>query len=86
MHIFSMIKTMGADEKKKLSEIYGEIAKIEILIMELDLEFSEKKEAEFIKNTFNIWQGIKKDFASILENAKKKWDTKEDSEKGCYFG
>jgi len=39
MHIFSMIKTMGADEKKKLSEIYGEIAKIEILIMELDLEF-----------------------------------------------
>lgn len=86
MHIFSMIKTLGADEKKKLSEIYSEIAKIEISVMELDLEFSEKKEAEFIKNTFNIWQKIKKDFWQILEVVKKKWDSKEEEGKKGYFG
>ena len=86
MHIFSMIKSLGADEKKKLSDIYKEIAMIEIEVMELDLNFSEKNEAEFIKNTFNAWQGIKKDFSKILEIIKKNWDTKLDDGKREYFG
>ena len=30
MFIFSLIKTMGEDEKKKFSEIYKELAKIEL--------------------------------------------------------
>lgn len=86
MHIFSMIKALGADEKKKLSDIYKDIAKIEIQVMELDLDFSEKKEADFIKNSFNTWQKIKKDFSKILDAVKKNWDSKSEEERKDYFG
>lgn len=86
MHIFSMIKALGADEKKKLLDIYKEIAKIEIQVMELDIDFSEKKEAEFIKNTFNVWQSIKKDFSKIIDVVKKNWDAKSEEGRKDYFG
>ena len=86
MYVFSIIKTLGANEKKKLSDIYKEIAKLEVNVMELDMEFSEKKEAEFIKDSFKIWQGIKKDFSKILDVIKKNWDAKEDENKREYFG
>ena len=86
MHIFSMIKALGADEKKKLSDIYKEIAKIEIMVMEVDLDFSEKKEAEFIKYSFDVWQKIKKDFSNVLDVIKKNWDTKAEEGRRDYFG
>ena len=86
MYIFSMIKSLGADEKKKLSDIYKEIAKLEIKVMELDMEFSEKKEADFIKESFKIWQDIKKDFSGILEIIKKNWDVKSEEGRRDYFG
>lgn len=86
MYIFSMIKTLGADDKKKLSDIYKEIAKMEIEGIKLDLDYSEKKEAEFIKECFAKWQIIKKDFFFVLEAIKKNWDAKADEGKRDYFG
>ncbi|MEX2017584.1 MAG: hypothetical protein WD876_03870 [Candidatus Pacearchaeota archaeon] len=86
MHIFSMIKTLGPDEKKKLSDIYKEIAKIELMVMEVDLDFSEKKEAELIKYSFDIWQKIKKDFSEVLAVVRKNWDVKADEGRRDYFG
>ena len=86
MYVFSMIKTLGADDKKKLSDAYKELAKMEIRGMELDLDFEEKKEAEFIKDSFKMWQETKKDFHSILETIKKNWDVKTDEERREYFG
>ena len=86
MYIFSMIKTLGADDKKKLSDIYKEIAKTEIRVMELDLNFSEKKEADFIKDSFKLWQSIKNDFSSIIDVIKKNWDAKSEEGRRDYFG
>lgn len=86
MYIFSMVKILGTDEKKKLSDIYKEVAKMEIRVMELDLIFSEKKEADFIKDSFKLWQGIKNDFSVILNLIKKNWDNKAEEEKRDYFG
>jgi hypothetical protein len=52
----------------------------------LDVEYSEKKEAEAIKKYYEMWQDIKKEFLEIVEVIKKNWDTKiEDNGKG-YFG
>jgi hypothetical protein len=86
MYVFSMVKTLGVDDKKKLSEVYKELAKIEIKVMELDLDFSEKKEAEFIKDSYNLWQSIKKNISSVTETIKKNWDIKSDEGKRDYFG
>lgn len=85
MFLFPIIKSLNTEEKNKLSEIYKKISKLEIEAMKL-IDYSEKKEAEFIKISYKIWQEIKKDFVKIIESVEKKSETKiEKTEKG-YFG
>jgi hypothetical protein len=86
MFIFSLIKTIGESEKKKLSEIYKELAKIELNLIEIDVNFSEKKEAEFINNSYKTWINLKKDFLSIIERIKSNWDNKNENMSSAYFG
>jgi hypothetical protein len=86
MFIFSIIKLLDAEEKKGLSEIYKELMKKEIQFIELDLEFDEKKEVEFIKNAYEFWQGIKKDMLKIIDKINKKWDNKFEVNSKGYFG
>ncbi len=86
MFIFSIIKILDTEEKKKLSDIYKDLMKREIKFIELDLEFNEKKEAEFIKSSYKFWQGIKKDLMNIMEKINKKWDDKSEVNSKGYFG
>ena len=85
MFLFPIIKSLNVEEKNKLSEIYKKLSKLEIDSMKL-IDYSEKKESEFIKNSYKIWQEIKKDFVKIIEAVENKTEAKvEKSEKG-YFG
>ncbi len=86
MFIFSLIKTMGETEKKKLSEIYKELVRIELNLIELDVDFSEKKEVDFINDSYKIWINLKKDFLSIIEKIKSNWDNKNENNNKAYFG
>jgi hypothetical protein len=86
MFIFSLIKTIGENEKKKLSEIYKVLARIELNLIELDLDFSEKKEAEFINNSYKTWMNMKKDFLEVIEKIKSNWDNKSENNNKGYFG
>lgn len=86
MFIFSIIKSIREEEKKKLSEIYKKLAKIEIRLVELDVGFSEEKEANFIKESYEIWKEIKKDFRDVIERIKSNWDTKFENNTKGYFG
>lgn len=84
--IFSIIKSLGQNEKKKLTEIYEKLVKNEIRLIEVDINFSEEKEAKFIKESHEIWQEIKKDILEIVDVIKKNWDNKFKIDKGSYFG
>jgi len=86
MFVFSIIKLIDSEEKKKLSEIYKELMKKEVKFIELDLEFDEKREAEFIKESYYSWQEIKKDILKIIENINRKWDNKSEVNNKGYFG
>jgi len=86
MFIFSIIKTIGENEKKKLSEIYKSLAKIELDLIELDIDFSEKREAEFINNSYKTWMNIKKDFMEVIDKVKSNWDNKHEINNKGYFG
>jgi len=83
---FSLIKNFNAEDKKQLSEIYKKLAKNEIKLIEVDTEFSEKKEAEFVKSSYKLWQGLKKDILELLDGVEKKWDNKFEVDKKGYFG
>jgi len=86
MFIFSVIKSLGTEEKEKLTETYKILSKKELELIGLDVEFSEKKEAEFIKNSYKLWQEIKKDLLDVLEKIKDNWDNKFEVDKKSYFG
>jgi hypothetical protein len=86
MSIFSIIKTINAEEKKKLTEIYKDLIKSEVRVIELDIEFSEEKEADFIREVYELWQKIKKDLLDVIDVIKKNWDNKLDVNGKGYFG
>ncbi len=86
MFIFSIVKSIGADEKKKLTSVYKKLAKCEVELIRLDLEFSEDNEVKFVKETYELWQEMKKDILGIINVIKKNWDNKLQSNGKNYFG
>ena len=85
MFLFPIIKSLNTEEKNKLSEIYKKLSKLEIDALKL-IDYSEKKEAEFIKNAYKAWQEIKKDFSKIIEGVEKKIEIKSEKSERGYFG
>jgi len=86
MFVLSVVKTINSEDKKRLTEVYKKLSKIEVQLLELEIEFSDKKEAEFIKNSFRIWQDIKKDLIELVETIKRSWDNKFETNSKSYFG
>jgi len=87
MFVFSIVKFIGQEEKKKMSEAYKKLIKNEIGFLERDLEFNEAKEAQFIKDSFVLWQEIKRELSGIFERMEKSWKPNADStESKGYFG
>ena len=86
MFIYSFIKSLENGEKEKLTEIYKKLSKTELKLIELDVKYSEEKEVLFIRESFVMWQEIKKDLLDILEKINKNWDNKVESRSKDYFG
>lgn len=86
MFVFSIIKAMGNEEKNELTVIYKKLVRVEVTLIELDVDFSEKKEADFIKESYESWQKIKKDMLNIIESIKRNWDNKSEGNSKKYFG
>ncbi|MDO8622793.1 MAG: hypothetical protein Q7R52_00965 [archaeon] len=86
MFAFSMVKAMKPEDKKILEEIYKKLTKIEIKLVRLDIEYSEKEEAEFIIETYKEWQNMKKDTMKILDSIESNFDSKSESNNKNYFG
>ena len=86
MFVFSIVKSIGAEEKKKLTDVYKKLAKCEVKLIKLDLEFSRDSEAKFVRESYELWQEIKKDVLGVMEIIEKNWDNKLESNGKNYFG
>jgi hypothetical protein len=86
MFVFSVIKTLGNEEKEKLEKVYKKLSKKEVGVIELDLDFSEKKEAEFINDSFALWQDIKQTLLEVVQVIGDNWDREVIKGKKDYFG
>ena len=86
MSILSVVKTLGKEENDKLAEIYKKLVRNEIMLIETDLDFSEDKEVKFIRETYKMWQEIKKDLIEVLDVVNKNWDSKIEGNGKRYFG
>lgn len=86
MFVFALAKTLGTTEREKLVEIYKKITKTEIEFIERDLDYSEEKEAESIKNHSVLWEEIKKEMLEVVSVIKKNIDNKTENNGKNYFG
>lgn len=86
MFIFSVIKSLTEDDKKKLSEIYDKLSEIDIELIKLDIDTSEKKDVEFLRKAYDSWQIIKRELIEILKKLKSEKNKKENETSGKYFG
>jgi len=86
LYILSLIKNMEEKNKKTLSEIHSKISKRYLSILELDLEYSEEKEINFIKENYEFWKEIKKELLEVLKELSNKKDKKREGNSGGYFG
>ncbi len=86
MFVYSIVKNLEEKNKENLKEIYKELTEIEMNLIEVDLDYSEKKEAEFIKNSFESWRKIKKQILEIIKKAKENPKEKTEKNNKNYFG
>ncbi|MCK5624352.1 hypothetical protein KAI04_00740 [Candidatus Pacearchaeota archaeon] len=87
MFIYSLIKSLENGEKDKLTEIYKKLSRNELKLIELDIKYSEEKEALFIKESYLMWQTMKEDLLGIIKKANDNWDNnKSESKNKDYFG
>lgn len=86
MFVFSLIKLLTPEDKKQLEDLYKDFMKKELVFIELDLEFSEEKDAQFIKETFEFWNSAKRNLLGVIKNVDGKWDDKAEVNSKGYFG
>jgi len=86
MSIMTLVKAFGPEERNKLTEIYKKLMRNELQLVSVDIEYSEKKEADFIKSTNKIWKEIQKDFMEVIKAVEKNWEGKTQINNRRYFG
>jgi hypothetical protein len=84
LYIFSVMKNVSPEMKKIIEKIYKEMTSIELNSLSLDIDYSEKNEAAFIKEVIRAWPSIKKDLKEITKKLGVAW-THEKMHDG-YFG
>ena len=86
MFVFALVKNLSALDKKELEDIYKKLARLDLDIMELDLEYSEKKEAEVITKINKEWKIINKELMKTIKKFKETWDKSSVTNNKGYFG
>ena len=86
MFVFSIVKAMTSEDKKRLTTAYKKLVEIEISLVKVDVDFSEDNEAEFIKEAYEMWLEIQKDFIEIIKTIKNNWNNKLEKNNKGYFG
>ena len=81
-----LVRGVNSEEKEILDELFSKIGGIGIEAFELDIYYSEAKEAEFVKSKFNDWQEIKPKLETIVKSLKGNWRKESGKKTKSYFG
>lgn len=82
-----LIKKLEVKDREILNEVYETLGKLEFEVLNLDLDYDEKKEADFIKKTFELFgNDIRQKLLEIIKKLSNEdnGDKKESSR--SYFG
>ena len=83
--ILNSLKNLSNRDKELIKKNYEALVELEIKAISLDVEYDEKKEAEFIKEAYKKWQDAKPDVKEIINSLRTAQEFKEDKRKS-YLG
>lgn len=86
MFFFALLKGLDNGDKKLLEDLYTKLGRLEIEVIEIDNDYSEKGEAEFILHIFKEWKDIKENMKKISKSLRKSWDKKTERKEKSYVG
>ena len=78
-------KSMSAEDKKILEKIYSIFSDLTLASLECEINYSEKNEADIIKNIYNEWNNHTNDLNCIVANIRKPHNNDVQKER-TYFG
>jgi len=67
----SYMKSMGAEEQGIVEKVYGMLAGLNILALEGEIDYSEKREADVIAEIFKVWISVKPEFMKLFAGMRK---------------
>jgi hypothetical protein len=79
------LKNISVEDKEDIDEIYSSFAELSLSSLDLEVDYSEKNEAELIIKVNELWNKKKQKFKKILANIKNPKITSVRKEKS-YFG
>ena len=85
MFVFKILKNISTKEKEAIQGFYKSLSKTQIEIMKLDTVYSEKNEAEFIKQTSQMWQEMKPKIFKLFESLESNFENDDASKGQSYF-
>lgn len=86
MFFFALLKGLDGVDRKLLEEMYANLGRLEIEVVGVDNDYSEKTEAEFILHVFKEWKEIKEAMKKISKSLKLSWDKKSEKKEKSYLG
>ncbi|MCK5449638.1 hypothetical protein KAI32_02135 [Candidatus Pacearchaeota archaeon] len=86
MFIFSALRKIDEDTKRKIKDVYQKLSKLQINAIKLDTIYSEQSEAEFINIAFNEWQNLKEIINRIIEKFEENIEEDISPRERGYFG
>lgn len=87
LFFFKLIKKLDNKDKEILGKMYEELGKVEVDIIGLDLDYSEKNEADFVKKLYNVFsREVKVKLLDIIKKLNNGDDNKKSENGMSYFG
>lgn len=68
---FAYIKSITSEDKKQIDDLYSSLSEVVLASLNLEIDYSEKKEADMINQIFKTWTSLKPEFRKIIGNMQK---------------
>lgn len=83
---FMYIKNMTSEDKETLDKIYDVLGELNLLAFNLEISYSEEKEAEQIRRISQNWGSVKPLFGKIFDNMLVSLKSNDIKKEKSYFG
>ncbi|MEK6889770.1 MAG: hypothetical protein AABW82_03065 [Nanoarchaeota archaeon] len=81
----SFIKSISEKDKEVMEKLYDTFGNLSLSCLALELDYSEKKEAEMVKSIYEQWEKARPEFSDLLKRVHKPLKNDVKKEKS-YFG